>query len=64
MEDFDLDDNKSSCFISFWSFKDSVKSVENAEIEGGYFAVFNKVEKTIETVIQQIGFAVIRYRYH
>jgi len=48
MGDFDLDDNKSSCFISFWSFRDSVKSVENVETEGGYFIVFNKSKRLLK----------------
>src|SRR6266566_6893066 len=33
IKDFDLDDNKSSYFISSWNSRDSAKSVENAEIE-------------------------------
>src|SRR6266566_6349303 len=48
MGDFDLDDNKSSCSISFWSFKDSAKSVESAEIESGYLVVFNKSKRPLK----------------
>ncbi len=46
--DFDLDNDKSSCFISFWSSKDNAKNVENIEIEGGYFATFNKSNKLLK----------------
>ncbi len=43
--DFDLDNNKSSCFISLWSFRNSIRSFET---EGGYFAVFNKSKKLLK----------------
>src|SRR6266699_3391908 len=48
MEDFDLDDNKSSCSISSWSSRDNAKSAENAEIESGYLVVFNKSKRPLK----------------
>ncbi len=43
-----MDNNNFSCFISSWSSRDSVKSVENVETEGGYFAVFNKSKRPLK----------------
>ncbi len=48
MGDFDLDDNKSSCSISSWSFRDNVKSVESVETESGYLATFNKSKRPLK----------------
>ena len=61
IQNFDLDDNKSSCFISFMSSKDNAK---NSETKGGYLTAFNKSKKTTETVTEQIGFAVVRHWNH
>src|SRR6266699_6686888 len=48
IEDFDLDDNKSSCFISSWSFRNNIKNVENVEIESDYFIAFNKSKRPLK----------------
>ncbi len=45
IENFDLDDNKSSCFISFLNFRNNV---EDFETEGSYLAAFNKSKKPLK----------------
>ncbi len=45
IKNFDLDNSKSSCFIGSLNFNNSV---EDFEIEGGYFAVFNKSKKLLK----------------
>ncbi len=45
IKNFDLDDSKSSCFINSLNFSNSV---EDFEIEGGYFATFNKSKKSLK----------------
>src|SRR6266699_3261595 len=45
IQNFDLDDSKSSCSISFTNFKDNV---ENFEIEGAYLAAFNKLKRLLK----------------
>jgi len=39
IRNFDLDDNKSSCFISSLNFRNNV---ENSETKGGYLVAFNR----------------------
>jgi len=45
IRNFDLDDSKSSCFISSLNFNNNI---EDFETEGGYFAVFNKSKKSLK----------------
>ncbi len=45
IKNFDLNDNKSNCFISFLN---SNNNVENFEIEGGYLVAFNKSKKSLK----------------
>ncbi len=45
IRNFDLDDSKSSYFISSLNFKNSV---EDSKIEGGYLAAFNKLKKLLK----------------
>ncbi len=45
IKNFDLDDSKSSCFISFLN---SRNNFENFEIEGGYLAIFNRSKKPLK----------------
>ncbi len=45
IKNFDLDDSKSSCFISFLNSKNSV---ENSETKSGYLAIFNKSKKLLK----------------
>ena len=53
MGDFDLDNNKSSCFINSWNSKDNIKSVENIEIESSYLIVFNKLKKLLKRLLNK-----------
>ncbi len=45
IRNFDLDDNKSSCFMGSTNSKDSV---EDFETEGGYLAAFNKSKRPLK----------------
>ena len=45
IRNFDLDDNKSSCFTSSLNFRNNV---EDFETEGGYLAAFNKLKKPLK----------------
>ncbi len=45
IRNFDLDDSKSSCSISFTSFKDSA---EDSKTKSGYLAAFNKSKKPLK----------------
>ncbi len=45
IRNFDLDDSKSSCFISSLNFKNSI---EDFETEGGYLVAFNKSKKLLK----------------
>jgi len=45
IQNFDLDDNKSSCSISSTSFKDNV---EDFETKNGYLAAFNKLKRPLK----------------
>ena len=51
IKNFDLDDNKSSCFISFLSFRNSV---EDFETEDGYLAAFNKSKKPLKRSLNRL----------
>ncbi len=45
IKNFDLDNNKSNCFIGSLNFRNSVK---DSEIEDGYLAAFNKSKKLLK----------------
>jgi len=45
IRNFDLDNSKSSCSISFLSFRNNV---EDFEIEGGYLVAFNRSKKPLK----------------
>src|SRR6266566_4425509 len=45
IRNFDLDDNKSNCFIGSLNFRNSV---EDFEIEGGYLTTFNRSKKLLK----------------
>ncbi len=50
IKNFDLNDNKSSCFIGSLSFNNSV---EDFEIEGNYFIAFNKSKKSLKQLLNR-----------
>jgi len=49
IRNFDLEDNKSNCFINSLNSKNNV---ENSKTEDSYLIAFNQSKKTIETIIE------------